>query len=96
MTKRRTDKTMTKRRKHTTNNEYKTSRSCVRLQSGVTDFFSVHLGVKQGDNLTPNLFKIFINDLPSYLDKSLDPVYLDEKPIHCLMYADDMVSSVKS
>ena len=34
------------------NNMYKTSRSCVRLQSGVTDFFSVHLGVKQGDNLT--------------------------------------------
>jgi hypothetical protein len=75
------------------NNMYKTSRSCVRLQiqSGITDFFSVHLGVKQGDNLNPNLFKIFINDLPSYLDKSLDPVYLDEKPIHCLMYADDIV-----
>ena len=70
---------------------YKTSRSCVRLQSGITDFFSVHLGVQQGDNLKPNLFKIFINDLPSYFDKSLDPVYLDEKPIHCLMYADDIV-----
>jgi hypothetical protein len=24
----------------------------------------------------------------SYLNKSLDPVYLDEKPIYCLMYAD--------
>ena len=72
-------------------NMYKTSRSCVHLQNGTTDFFSVHLGVKQGDNLTPNLFKIFINDLPSYLDKSLDPVYLNEKPIHYLMYADDIV-----
>jgi hypothetical protein len=30
---------------------YKTSRSCVHLQSGVTGFFSVHLGVKQGNNL---------------------------------------------
>jgi hypothetical protein len=55
------------------------------------DFFSVHLGVKQGDNLKTNLFKIFINDLPSCLDKSLDPVYLDEKPIRYLMYADDIV-----
>ena len=73
------------------NNMHKTSRPCVRLQSGVTDYYSVHLGVKQGDNLNPNLFKIFRNDLPSYLDKSLDPVYLDEKPIHCLMYADDIV-----
>ena len=33
------------------NNMYKTSRSCVHLQSGVTGFFSVHLGVKQGNNL---------------------------------------------
>jgi hypothetical protein len=73
------------------NNMYKTSRSCVRLQSGITDFFSVHLGVEQADNLKPNLFKIFINDLLSYLDKSLDPVYLDEKPIRYLMYADDIV-----
>ena len=72
-------------------NMYKTSRSCVRLQNGVTDFYSMHIGVKQGDNQRPNLLKIFINYLPSYLDKSLDPVYIEEKLIHCLMYTDDIV-----
>ena len=72
-------------------NMYKTSRSCVCLRNGVTDFYSIHIGVKQGDNQSPNLLKIFINYQPSYLDKSLDPVYIEEKFIHCLMYADDIV-----
>jgi hypothetical protein len=29
-------------------------------------FFPLNVGVKQGDNLSPSLFKIFVNDLPSY------------------------------
>ena len=49
---------------------YEISKSCIRIQSDVTDFFPTQLGVKQGDNLSPNLFKIFINDLPECLDKT--------------------------
>ena len=41
--------------------------------------------------LETNLFKIFINELPKYLEKSSDPVILNDKPIHCLMYADDII-----
>jgi hypothetical protein len=29
--------------------------------------------VKQEDNLNPSLFKIFVNDLPSYLSSTSDP-----------------------
>ena len=54
-------------------------------------FFPTQLGVKQGDNLRTNLFKIFINELPKYLEKSSDPVILNDKPVHCLMYADDII-----
>ena len=77
-------------------NMYNTSTSCIRLKNGVTDSFPVSVGVKQGDNLSPNLFKIFINDLPCYMQNTQDPVKLDDKDIHCLMFADDIVLFSKS
>ena len=70
---------------------YSLSKSCVRIEKTVTDFFDINVGVKQGDNLSPNLFKIFINDLPGSLKNTPDPVYVKSKPVHCLMYADDIV-----
>ena len=70
---------------------YAVSKSCVKIDDTLSDFFPTQLGVKQGDNLIPNLFKIFINELPKYLKKSSDPVILNDKPIHCLMYADDII-----
>ena len=39
----------------------------------------------------PNLFKIFINDLPRYLSFSKDPVYMNKKRLDCLLYADDVI-----
>lgn len=72
-------------------NMYAVSKSCVKIDDTLSDFPPTQLGVKQGDNLSPNLFKIFINELPKYLEKSSDPVILNDKPIHCLMYADDII-----
>ena len=67
---------------------YATSKSCVKLTKNTcTDFFPNNLGVKQGDNLSPNLFKIFINDLPLYLKNTADPVLLNSRSIHCLIIA---------
>ena len=66
---------------------YTYSKSCVKIDNCLTYLFSVQLGVKQGDNLIPNLFKIFINDLPDYLDS----ITLNGRSIHCLMYADDII-----
>jgi hypothetical protein len=59
---------------------YSYSTSCVKINDKLTEFFATKLGVKQGDNLNPNLFKIFINDLPSYLSNTKDPVILDNSP----------------
>lgn len=70
---------------------YEISESCIRIQNNVTDSFPIQLGVKQGDNLSPNLFKIFINDLPDCLQYSPDPVLLNGNAISCLMYADDII-----
>jgi hypothetical protein len=52
---------------------------------------SNRLGViRQVDNLSPSLFNLYVNDLPSYFDKSCDPVSLNKYELNCLMYADDV------
>ena len=70
---------------------YANNQFCVRITNGLTEYFKVGVGVRQGDPLSPNLFKIFINDLPSYLESTQDPVHLHNIALHCLMYADDLV-----
>lgn len=70
---------------------YEISRSCVKIKNGITNFFSTKVGVKQGNNLSPNLFKIFINDFTDYIKNSSDPVLLNENTVHSLMYADDII-----
>ena len=64
-------------------NMYHSSQSCVRLGNGLTDPFKLGVGVRQGDILSPNLFKIFISDLPKYLHSCPDPVYLKNTYLHC-------------
>lgn len=70
---------------------YAVSKSCIKINSKLTDSFPTLLGVKQGDNLRPNPFKIFINNLVDYLKNSSDPVVLNNRSLHCLMYADDVI-----
>ena len=52
----------------------------------------LHVEVNQGDNLSPNLPKIFINNPPEYfVTISDDCVQLGKKSRHCLLYADEIV-----
>lgn len=68
---------------------YDCSYSCVKVDQLI--FFRCGLGVRQGDNLSPNLFNIFVNGLPTYFDQSCDPVPLISKSISTILYADDVV-----
>lgn len=73
------------------NSMYNNDRLCVRVDNKITDFFSSKVGVRQGDVLSPNLFKFFINDLPKALEDNCDCLQLNNKCIPCLLYADDLV-----
>jgi len=59
--------------------------------SHITDSFKSYIGMCQGDNLSPNLFKLFINDLPLIFDNTCDPVKLHKTSLNCLMHADDVI-----
>lgn len=65
----------------------------VKTQNQLTDTFNSNIGVRQGDNLSPTLFNLFINDLPAHIKHATntDPVTLGITKLNCLMYADDIV-----
>jgi hypothetical protein len=68
---------------------YSVSKSSIKVNNEISDRFLLKIGVKQGDNLSPNLFKKCINDLPKYSQSSGDAVLLNDRLVNCLMYADD-------
>ncbi|CAC5415586.1 unnamed protein product [Mytilus coruscus] len=63
---------------------------CVKIGDGMTPCFKCCIGVRQGDVLSPNNCKIFINDLPEKFLSCPDPVDINNRKIDCLMYTDDV------
>jgi hypothetical protein len=63
----------------------------VKLDKGCTPFFKSQVGVKQGCNLSPTLFNMFINGIPDLFNSSCDPVQLGKTDLNCLLYADDLI-----
>ena len=57
----------------------------------VTDQFRSEVGVRQGCNLSPLLFSLFISRLEAELAKNKMGTRLWNRPIDLLMYADDIV-----
>ena len=51
-------------------NMYKGIKSKVQIGQHVSNFFLCNVGVRQGENLSPFLFSLFINDLESFLQSN--------------------------
>ncbi|XP_061174937.1 uncharacterized protein LOC133184104 isoform X3 [Saccostrea echinata] len=51
-------------------NMYKGIKSKVQIGQHLSDFFMCNVGVRQGENLSPFLFSLFINDLEDYLTRN--------------------------
>ena len=67
----------------------------VRLSNGITDLFQSKIGVRQGCNLSPILFNLFINDIVDSVGNGQNTLYLPGKlnniSTNYLLYADDLV-----
>lgn len=79
---------------------YKNIKSRIKTSYGTSAFFSCNVGVRQGENLSPFLFSIYLNDLEQYFhhnnvtgldcEFAKDELYMFMK-IFILLYADDTV-----
>jgi len=56
-------------------NMYNNIKSCITVEGQSSNFFNSYIGLRQGENLSPVLFSIFVNDLESFmLDAGCNPV----------------------
>ena len=71
---------------------YSNNRNSVKIGDKITEYFPQNRGVRQGCNLSPTLFNVYINELAVQLEQSTAPgLTLLDKEIKFLLYADDLV-----
>jgi hypothetical protein len=92
-------------------NMYDQAKSCVKTSGTASEFFQSNVGLRQGENLSPVLFSLFLNDLTDFIAKAYDGLEhvtelahdaLDTKDVEhylklfVLLYADDTVILAES
>lgn len=71
---------------------YNNIKSKVKFNNVLSDDFSSHLGVRQGECLSPFLFSMYLNDLENeFIQKGVEGVDIGMLKLFLLLYADDIV-----
>ena len=84
-------------------NMYHGIKSCVSVNGVSSNYFPSNIGVRQGENLSPFLFTVFLNDLETFLSQSqkhkgieLEGDLVAFLKLFVLLYADDTVILAES
>ena len=92
-------------------NLYANAKSCVKHNGNVSDSFACNVGVRQGENLSPLLFAIYLNDFELFVSNSYKGLefisqqaknYLCDEDVevflrlYVLLYADDTIVMAES
>lgn len=83
---------------------YSKAKSCIKKDNQISEYFPCNIGVRQGDNLSPILFALFINDFKQHISSTCEglnvaqscyPILNTEDVVlmklFVLLYADDTI-----
>ena len=71
---------------------YEKTKLSIHLPRGIAEFFPANVGLKQGCNMSPILFNLFINDNNEIFDERFcHPVTFCNIKLSNLLYADDLI-----
>ena len=75
------------------NSIYSNTKCSIKCGNQRTEYFNYCKGVRQGCILSPMLFNLYLNEIPSRLDNNdTDGILLPNgSRLNCLLYADDLV-----
>jgi hypothetical protein len=71
-------------------NMYESAKSCVRLGTKLSDHFYSNVGVRQGENLYPVLFSLFLNDLVEFISHAYDGLTNVYNATHIFLDTEDI------
>ena len=69
---------------------YNNAKFCIRQGADFSDYFHSNVGVRQGENLSPVLFSIFLNDLVDFISRAYDGLTSVTESIHFLLSNHDI------
>ena len=71
---------------------YSKLQASINISNGLSVPFKSLVGLKQGCNLSPTMFNIFINDFVDMLNRdNYEAPFLQNMQVSCLLYADDLI-----
>ena len=70
---------------------YDESRYIIKNNGTFSNPIDSNVGVKQGCNLSPLLFNIFVNDIHDIFDEPCSPLNIESLKVSSLSFADDLV-----